>query len=995
MKKTRRLLALLLVCVFLATALPLAALAEETDGDELYTDADGADDFSAEEEAGEEDAPEEDSASAELSEEEEKEAAYHLLNNTGTGYFYYYRDHADKEFVLDAPIALQASAATLSSGVTRDFRDGVDCLRMTGMNAYADFSFSVEKEGLYAVNVQYKSIPSSGQDIDLSVAVDGQTPYDELNPAAVPLVWQDTLTDGKFRRDEEDNELRPTQTEVEKWTQAWLRDTTGQYAEPYLIFLTAGQHSLRLTIGEQPVYVASLTLGYPESAGTYEEYKAQFDGREDSARYFEVEAEYSTEKSSSMLYPTYDRSNPATTPNDPAAVRLNTIGGGNWGTQGDYITWTVQVENAGYYDVAMRVRQSINEGLTSYRALLVDGQVPFEEAMAIPFRYNLNWKVRTLGDGKTPIYLTAGEHTITLKVNAEEVSPILRDLNQVVLDLNTLYRKIIMITSVTPDIYQDYNLPENIPGLRAALADCADRLERMSADMKQINGSQGSKAYLFDEMAVMLRDFVKTPFSIAERLGNFKTEIESLGSLLLTLGDMPIELDKFYFIPAGGETPSGKCSFWESASFGFQAFIASFSSDYVEVKPRDEQNNANIQVWISTGRDQAQIIRRLIDDDFTAKTGTNVKLSITDTGTTLIQATLAGKGPHCALCITKDTPVNLAMRGGLVNLLDYGVEKKFDEYYESAWQPYWYLDGLYAIPETQTFNMMFYRTDIFKELGLSVPSTWEEFYRCIEVIQGSNLTVGMQETNSAAMGVSSAIEWFNMFLFQNGGTYFNDNMSATLFHEEVALNAFTTVVDLYKEYGLDRDVNFYNRFRSGELPLGITAYTQYNMLSYAAPEINGLWAFAPIPATKREDGTLSRAESSTGTACMMLNKAVKEGIDQEVYDFLNWWTSASVQGTYGVELEATMGPAMRYSPANLKAFEKIPWSSSERRMIQEQWKEIYDVREIPGNYYISRSLTSALRLSIDNDVSARRELLLYNEEINTEITRKRKEFHLE
>ena len=64
-------------------------------------------------------------------------------------------------------------------------------------------------------------------------------------------------------------------------------------------------------------------------------------------------------------------------------------------------------------------------------------------------------------------------------------------------------------------------------------------------------------------------------------------------------------------------------------------------------------------------------------------------------------------------------------------------------------------------------------------------------------------------------------------------------------------------------------------------------------------------------------------------------------------------------------------------------------------MIGEQWKEIYDVREIPGNYYISRSLTSALRLSIDNDVSARRELLLYNEEINTEITRKRKEFHLE
>ena len=127
----------------------------------------------------------------------------------------------------------------------------------------------------------------------------------------------------------------------------------------------------------------------------------------------------------------------------------------------------------------------------------------------------------------------------------------------------------------------------------------------------------------------------------------------------------------------------------------------------------------------------------------------------------------------------------------------------------------------------------------------------------------------------------------------------------------------------------------------------------------------------------------------------MLHKAVEEGIDKETYEFLKWWASGDVQGTYGTELEATMGPAMRYSPANVTAFEKIPWSSDERKQILEQWEEIYDVREIPGNYYISRSLTSALRMAIDSDVSVRRQLLLYNTEINTEITRKRKEFGLE
>ena len=78
MEMTRRVLALLLVCVFLATALPMAVLADETDEDAAYAADDGMDeDFDEEytENESDEEAP------AGLSEEEEQEAAYNLLNN--------------------------------------------------------------------------------------------------------------------------------------------------------------------------------------------------------------------------------------------------------------------------------------------------------------------------------------------------------------------------------------------------------------------------------------------------------------------------------------------------------------------------------------------------------------------------------------------------------------------------------------------------------------------------------------------------------------------------------------------------------------------------------------------------------------------------------------------------------------------------------------------------------------------------------------------------
>ena len=45
---------------------------------------------------------------------------------------------------------------------------------------------------------------------------------------------------------------------------------------------------------------------------------------------------------------------------------------------------------------------------------------------------------------------------------------------------------------------------------------------------------------------------------------------------------------------------------------------------------------------------------------------------------------------------------------------------------QDAMVPYTYNDGVYALPLTQTYLMMFYRTDIFEEMNLKVPQTWDE-----------------------------------------------------------------------------------------------------------------------------------------------------------------------------------------------------------------------------------------------------------------------------
>jgi hypothetical protein len=74
--------------------------------------------------------------------------------------------------------------------------------------------------------------------------------------------------------------------------------------------------------------------------------------------------------------------------------------------------------------------------------LLIDGEVPFQEVEAIPFKYNLNWQMVQLG-GDEPylFYLTKGSHEIKLENTLGDISESLRKVQDSVAELNNIYRK--------------------------------------------------------------------------------------------------------------------------------------------------------------------------------------------------------------------------------------------------------------------------------------------------------------------------------------------------------------------------------------------------------------------------------------------------------------------------------------------------------------------------------------------------------------------------
>ncbi len=861
-----------------------------------------------------------------------------------------------------------------------------------------EYEFDIADIGIYNIEIEYYAMPGKMKDIVFSVRTDGNLPFEEAEKISLSRIYADS---GEIQRDQNGNDIRPSQSEINRWNKELLTGNDGYYDEAYgFYFDKAGKHKITLSYMEEEMIVASVALQPVTVLPTYDEYSKNAVKAEKTLTVFE--AEKSLEKSSPMLYPTYDRSSAATSPAHYSKIRYNTIGQSNWSHQGQWISWEIEVPSDGWYNLTLKSRQNYQQGVNSYRTLYIDGEIPFAEMKNIKFEYDLKWRMNTLSDENGEPYLfnlTKGKHTLKLEVAAGPMGTVLKGLSDSVLQLNGLYRNIIMVTGVSPDKFRTYYLEESIPGLLDSMKEVKANLDELYKSIESITGTGGSQASVVLEMSVMLGQFIKKPLSVSSRVSAFKDTIESLGSVILTLSEQPLELD-YIVVSSNSELPAVKAGFFESLSYGVKGFLASFVENYNSVGSAGGNQNtkSEITVWLSNGRDQAQILKNLIDNKFTPDTGIGVSLSIVSTaaGTSsspLVQATLAGKGPDVALFTSKDTPINLAMRGALCDVSKFdGFDEVYKRFYPSAWIPYEYNSGTYAVPETQNYEMIFYRKDILEELNIDIPQTWDDFYTAIEFLQKNNLEVGVLETNSLNAGISSGISFFEKQLLQNGGTYYTSDLKKTAFDTTVAYEAFKSWTDLYVEYGLDRSFDFFNRFRTGEMPLGIMSYVTYNQLYAAAPEIRGLWGMTAVPGTPDENGNINRTETASGTAAVLLNDSK---LKNESWEFLKWWVSAEIQAAYGTELEASLGVAARYDTANIEAFSSIGWSETEAQTLISQWKLVTDIPQIPGNYFVSRCLTNAFRTVVDENVNPVRALNIYNKDMNAEITRKRAEFGLD
>jgi ABC-type glycerol-3-phosphate transport system substrate-binding protein len=522
------------------------------------------------------------------------------------------------------------------------------------------------------------------------------------------------------------------------------------------------------------------------------------------------------------------------------------------------------------------------------------------------------------------------------------------------------------------------------------LLEMAEQLEVEADRLEAIAGRKPTSADTLIEVSSQLRNMAENPNSVPNRLLQISETQSMLGYWTLELQEGEFEVDSIIIASPGMDMPPGNAGILAQWRLTLLNFLASFRKEYTvigNVYDPDDPEKVVLEVWMARGVEWGRIMKELIEETFTPQTGIAVNLHLVPPGSlsagdmsVLLLAATAGKAPDVAAAVNPNLPVEFAIRNALVPVSQFeDYPETEDRFRPGALIPYTYRDEVFALPETQNFSIMFYRTDILDALDLDPPQTWDDLYDMMWILQ----------QNGMDFYYPPGPEGLTPFLFQHGGDYYTEDGYRSALDQPEALGAFREWTDIYTNYRVPMYADFFNRFKTGEMPIGIADYWTYVLLSTAARELMGRWQMAPIPGVPMSDGSINRATGGSGNAVVIFRQSEHP---QEAWEFVKWWTSTEVQLRYGVELEALLGVEARWNTANVQALQSMAWPRADIDAITEQWRWFQERPVVLGGYYTPRHISNAWNKVVLQGINPREALEEAIRQINRELRKKQEEF---
>ncbi len=848
-------------------------------------------------------------------------------------------------------------------------------------------TIDVPQTALYWVGFDYLSYDTSILPIEFSFQVDGEYPFYESRNLSFETNW---VSQEEKSLDRYGNEIVSLPDKLIEWQTKNLSDTSYRYADPLMVQLEAGVHELTIGVSEGNFLLGNISLNAPEMVPVYTGSEAA-----PGSNLITIQGEdfYLRNSSSIHALGEYDT---AVSPQSATTTVLNTVDGSSFSEAGQCITWKFHVDNPGYYYIAMNYLQSDKSDFPVFLDVRVDGEIPNDEFKSWQAEYNTKYTTVTMQDdagNNLSVYLDAGDHTLSMTISAENLKYVLEQVDVIMNGVNDLSLDVTKVAGTNKDKNRDLRLTRYIPDVQERLYGWVDTLEElMEIGMQYVDTDDPEDVAAFGYLniaAKQLKTLGDEPNELIYRVDELSTSTNSINTQIANFVDLinnnSVSIDRIYIYQQDAKLPK-KLNIFQSMGMSVQRFFHSFFGTSYSTANTDKNH---LQVWVNRPRQYVEIMQKMIDEQFTPETGIDVDLSIMTDANKLVLSNASGDTPDIATGINYSIPFELGIRGALVDLTKFdNFREVFGRYSEGILVPSVINGGLYSMPETMNFYVMFYRSDVLEKLALEPPETMEDLIAMMPDLQMRGLNVFYP---TAAMLAMRNFHGTTPLIFQYGGRLYGDTATEIDVNKEAAVEGITALTELFTLYDMPVDVpNFYQHFRNGDLPIGIADFNSYNLILNAAPEIANSWEIALIPGVKDpETGEIKRYMSGGAESTVMF--ASNDEREQKAWKFMEWWSRSSVQAEFGQMLQIMYGDEYIWPTANLEAFGELPYPTAHKQIIMEQAENILEAPRLPGSYMMERELSNAFNDIVVNGKNLRTRVDDLVKTVDRETTRKLEE----
>ncbi len=830
------------------------------------------------------------------------------------------------------------------------------------------FSVDIDQRGAYVFALEHMDIGTNLLENQIAVKVNGEFLYDESEFIALPTEWE--FAQDNFSLDRYGNEILPMSKKIEQFETSYFYDSTGLNARPLTFLLESGENEIEIINQRGSVEVASLKIESPREVPSYEAYLSMYEGEsliEDGLHIIGAEDMKRKTNPSTRLHTISD---PSATVYDTRYRKLNALDGYSFRHGNNKITYEVEVEESGFYHLGFKYQQNFLMQMPVFREIRINGEVPFEEVEMMPFNHSTTYKNTLLNQGEAPLkfYLEEGANTISLRVVLEPYRHAYENISVIMDEITELSLEVKQITGNAQDRYRRWDIEAYIPNVKDRLDSWIETLSHVEEELNKYsthdNPGELTNLNLAIKQLEELRDDVnQLPHRMRMLADGDSSTSNLLGITIQYYLENGLSLEKLY-VSGSEDLPAPRANVFTRSYEATKRFFLSFLDDDYSVGDVDE---GTIEIWVNHQRQHVEIMQQIIDASFTPQTGIEVKLSIMPDENKLILANSAGTAPDVAMGVNHWIPYEFAIRNASLDLRQFeGFEHTVSHYAPGAMVPYAFEEGIFGLPQNQNFWVTFYREDVMNGLGIPVPDTWDEVIDILPELQRYQMNY---YSPIALHGGFKPFVSTLPFIHQFGGELYSEDGMSTLINSEDSIEGMRLMSELFTIYNVPKEVpNFYNHFRFGLYPIGISDLATYLQLTIAAPEIAGKWNIAPHPGVMDENGEVQRWAASGMHSNMIISTT---DYPQESWDFLEWWSSTEIQTEFATRLQTTYGTEYLWNTANLEAFEQLPLPQEHIDVILEQWEYALEASRVPGAYMVEREISNAWNRIVFDDQNPR------------------------